>query len=317
METFCVDETQNEKRLDIVLSTHNLVSSRSVAKKMINSGKVKINSSDENITPKKTVRTRDIISFSLLPEVTTDIIPVAHPLDIIFEDDFLIIVNKPSGMVVHPAAGHHSDTLVNYLAHHTSLSNPESSRPGIVHRIDKDTSGLLVVAKDNETHENLAKQFERHSIQRIYQAIIWGVPKTGKGRIDQPIGRHPANRKKFAVRGSGKNAVTHWQILKRFTHLCLIECQLETGRTHQIRVHLNSIGHSVLGDPVYGRFRTFAKKYPEELKNTLKQVSGQSLHAISLGFIHPKTHEDMNFQSALPIEMQKVLSVLNTCSLEL
>lgn len=316
METFYVDETQNDKRLDIVLSTQSSISSRSVAKKMINSGSVQLNASNENIAPKKTVYTGDIISFSLIPQETTDIIPIAHPLDIIFEDAFLLVVNKPSGMVVHPAAGHHSDTLVNYLAHHTDLSSQDSIRPGIVHRIDKDTSGLLVVAKDNDTHEKLAQQFERHSIQRIYQAIIWGTPKTGKGTIDQPIGRHPTNRKKFSVKASGKNAVTHWKILKRFTHLSLIECQLETGRTHQIRVHLNSIGHSVLGDPVYGRFRNFAKKYPEELKTTLKQVSGQCLHAISLGFIHPQTQEQMNFQSDLPMEMQKVLTILNTYCME-
>ncbi len=311
METFCVDETQNNKRLDIVLSTQSTISSRSAAKKMINNGRVQINSSNEKVTPKRTVKTGDIITFSVFDKETTEITPISYPLDIVYEDPYILVVNKPSGMVVHPAVGHHSDTLVNYLVHYTNLSNKDCIRPGIVHRIDKDTSGLLVVAKDNNTHEKLAQQFADHSISRKYQAIIWGVPNKREGTVNQPIGRHPSDRKKFTVKAGGKNAITHWRVLKQYTYLSLIECKLETGRTHQIRVHLSSIGHSILGDPVYGRFRSYAKKYSDDLKSALKQVSSQALHAISLGFIHPYTQEQTHFQSSLPTEMRNILNLLN------
>ncbi len=310
MEYLRAGKCHDSKRLDIVLSSHEKIFSRSEAKRLINDGRVKVNGSDDNVAPKRIIRTDDVIEFSAAPPVVSELIPVPYPLEIVYEDKHLLIVDKPTNMVVHPSIGHHSDTLVNYLLHHSKLSNTDATRPGIVHRIDKDTSGLLVVAKDNDTHEKLARQFRLHEISRKYEAIVWGVPDRQKGVIDQPLGRHPVDRKKFAIKSGGKRAVTHWRVLKRFDHLSLLECTLETGRTHQIRVHLSSIGHSLLGDPVYGRFRHYAKKYPQDVVSVLKQSTSQALHAKSLGFLHPQTHEWMEFQSPLPAEMQRVISTL-------
>ncbi len=312
METLCVDETFDLKRLDIALASHEKVSSRSEAQRIIKNSRVLVNQCNENITPKKTVRAGDVISFICPPPPETDLIAVPYDLDIVFEDSYLIVINKPSGMVVHPSAGHHTDTLVNYLLHYTNLSDNNPARPGIVHRIDKDTSGLLVVAKDNASHEKLAQQFFNHQISRKYQAIVWGIPKTSHGTINQPLGRHPNDRKKFTIRPGGKQAITHWRLLKKFQYLSLIQCKLETGRTHQIRVHLNSIGHSLLGDPIYGRYRNYTKKLPDQTVTMLKQYVGQALHAKSLEFEHPKTGKKTCFDSELPTKMKQVISLLET-----
>ena len=310
MESLRVSETLDLKRLDVVLSTHEKISSRSEAQRLIHSGSVQINHSRANVSPKKTVRADDIITFTLLPQPVSEVLPVPYELDILFEDPYLLIVNKPSGVVVHPAAGHTSDTLVNYLLYHSKLSGKDPIRPGIVHRIDKDTSGLLVIAKDNKTHDHLARQFYDHSVLRIYQAIVWGVPKESKGKIDQPLGRHPHHRKKFTIRENGKQAITRWKIVKGYRYLSLIECRLETGRTHQIRVHLSSIGHPLLGDSVYGTFKNYAQKFPADLKIILKGCIGQALHAKSLGFIHPKTGKWLEHHSNLPEEMETVQKAL-------
>ncbi len=310
MESLYVDEFNDTKRLDIVLSSHEKISSRSEAQKLIKNGNVQINRSSEKATSKKIVKAGDIITFSVADPPQTEFIPVPYDLDIIFEDQDIIIVNKPSGMVVHPAVGHHADTLVNYLLHHSILSDFESTRPGIVHRIDKDTSGLLVVAKNNKSHEKLAKQFSVHQVSRKYEAIVWGAPKKNGGVIDQPLGRHPVHRKKFTIKSNGKHAVTKWRMLKNFNYLSLLECRLETGRTHQIRVHLSSIGHPLLGDPVYGTFRYYANKYSDEVKSLLKQFTGQALHAKSLGFEHPQTGKWLDFQVPLPTNMEIAVSKL-------
>ncbi len=310
MESLRVSETLDLKRLDVVLTSHEKISSRSEAQRLIHAGTVQINDSNAKVSPKKTVRADDIITFTLLPQPESELLPVPYDLDILYEDSYLLIVNKPSGVVVHPAAGHSSDTLVNYLLHHSRLSGKDPIRPGIVHRIDKDTSGLLVVAKDNETHDHLARQFFDHTILRIYQAIVWGVPKESKGIIDQPLGRHPHHRKKFTIREDGKQALTRWKIVKGYRYLSLLECRLETGRTHQIRVHLSSIGHSLLGDSVYGTFKNYAQKFPSDLNSILKGCSGQTLHAKSLGFIHPKTGEWLEHHSNLPEEMETVQQAL-------
>lgn len=306
MESFIVTDAQDRQRLDVVLSSHEKICSRAEAQRIIHAGTVQINHSTEGATPKKSVKSGEIITFELLPQPVTDVVPVPYDLDILYEDSFLLIVNKPSGVVVHPAAGHTSDTLVNYLLHHTRLSGKDPIRPGIVHRIDKDTSGLLVVAKDNETHDHLARQFFEHRILRIYHAVVWGVPKQSSGTIKHPLGRHPQNRKKFAVRENGKQALTRWKIVKAYRYLSLIECRLETGRTHQIRVHLSSIGHPLLGDSVYGSFKNYAQKFPESLKSILQACNGQLLHAKSLGFIHPKTEKWLEYHSDLPEEMESV-----------
>jgi len=310
MEFIHVDENLITMRLDIALSNHETIQSRSEAKKIINAGNVLINDKSDFVKAKYILRAGDVISFSPLSKVELELTPVPYPLDIIFEDDCLLIVNKPVGMVVHPAPGHPKDTLVNYLLHHTKLSAVDAIRPGIVHRIDKDTSGLLVVAKDSKSHEFLAKQFFDHSIKRNYQAVIWGIPDSPDGIIEKPLGRHPVDRKKRAIVETGKSAITHWKLLESYHHLSLIDCQLQTGRTHQIRVHLKSIGHGILGDQLYGKFRTFARNYPDHIKKILKEYPSQALHARSLGFVHPDSKEWVAFNSEPPDQMQSLIATL-------
>ncbi|MDQ8757989.1 RluA family pseudouridine synthase [Sphingosinicella sp. LHD-64] len=231
-------------------------------------------------------------------------------LEIVFEDDHLLVVDKPAGMVVHPAAGNPDGTLVNALLHHCAgrLSGIGGvARPGIVHRIDKDTSGLLVVAKTDVAHEGLAAQFAKHSIDRRYLAITSGVPIPASGTVDAPLARSAANRKKIAiVEGNrGKRAVTHYRIVTPLRDASLTECRLETGRTHQVRVHMASIGHPLLGDPVYGR----AKPQHRELLKRLN-FHRQALHAAALGFVHPVSKENLSFQSALPSDIQELFGAL-------
>ena len=232
------------------------------------------------------------------------------PLRVIFEDEHLLVVDKPAGLVVHPAAGNRDGTLVNALLHHCggSLSGIGGvARPGIVHRIDKDTSGLLVVAKTDVAHEGLAKQFAAHSIDRRYLAIVNGVPKTKEGTVDAPLARSAANRKKIAiVEGNrGKRAVTHWTRISSLREAALVECRLETGRTHQVRVHMASIGHPLLGDPVYGRS---GKTHGKILKDLM--FHRQALHAAELGFTHPATKRRLSFASAMPPDMQELFNAL-------
>jgi 23S rRNA pseudouridine1911/1915/1917 synthase len=232
------------------------------------------------------------------------------PLTVVFEDEHLLVVDKPAGLVVHPAAGNLDGTLVNALLHHCrgSLSGIGGvARPGIVHRIDKDTSGLLVVAKTDVAHEGLAKQFAAHSIDRRYLAIVNGVPKLSQGTVDAPLARSAANRKKIAiVEGSrGKRAVTHWKRLNVLKDAALVECRLETGRTHQVRVHMASIGHPLVGDPVYGRT---GRKHGKLLKEL--QFHRQALHAAELGFIHPVTKNRLSFSSPMPPDMQELFNAL-------
>ncbi len=232
------------------------------------------------------------------------------PLKVIFEDEHLLVVDKPAGLVVHPAAGNRDRTLVNALLHHcgASLSGIGGvARPGIVHRIDKDTSGLLVVAKTDVAHEGLARQFAAHSIDRRYLAIVNGVPKTGGGTIDAPLARSSANRKKMAIvaEGRGKRAVTHWKRLETLRDAALVECRLETGRTHQVRVHMASIGHSLIGDPVYGGSGKTHRKLLDGL-----DFRRQALHAAQLGFVHPATNHLLSFESGMPPDMQELFSAL-------
>lgn len=231
-------------------------------------------------------------------------------LPIIFEDDHLLVVDKPAGMVVHPAAGNLDGTLVNALLHHCAgrLSSIGGvARPGIVHRIDKGTSGLLVVAKTDTAHEGLSAQFAKHNIDRRYQAIVAGVPNPASGTVDAPLARSSTNRQKMAIvaEGRGKRAVTHYQLETPLRNSSLIECRLETGRTHQVRVHMTLIGHPLLGDPVYGR----PKITHRDLLNAL-DFKRQALHAAELGFIHPITKESLSFKSAIPSDMQELLTAL-------
>ncbi|SEM43883.1 ribosomal large subunit pseudouridine synthase D [Sphingomonas gellani] len=230
------------------------------------------------------------------------------PLVIAFEDEHLLVVDKPAGLVVHPAAGNLDGTLVNALLHHCrgSLSGIGGvARPGIVHRIDKDTSGLLVVAKTDRAHEGLAKQFAAHSIDRRYRAIVGGRP-LAEGKVDAPLARSPSNRKKIAIVSNGKRAVSFYRTLRTFRDAALVECRLETGRTHQVRVHMASIGHALLGDPVYGRDKGATKALLETLG-----FRRQALHAATLGFIHPITTQSMSFSSEMPPDMQELFSALH------
>jgi 23S rRNA pseudouridine1911/1915/1917 synthase len=231
-------------------------------------------------------------------------------LEIVFEDDHLLVVDKPAGMVVHPAAGNSDGTLVNALLHHCAgrLSGIGGvARPGIVHRIDKDTSGLLVVAKTDVAHEGLSAQFARHSIERRYQAIVAGLPLPSSGIVDAPLARSSANRQKMAIvdEGRGKRSVTHYRLVTPLRAASLVECRLETGRTHQVRVHMTSIGHPLLGDPAYGRTRSDHR----ELLNRL-DFKRQALHAAVLSFVHPISREGLSFQSAVPSDMQELFMAL-------
>jgi 23S rRNA pseudouridine1911/1915/1917 synthase len=242
------------------------------------------------------------------------------PLDILFEDEHLLVLNKPAGLVVHPAAGHADGTLVNALIAHCgdSLSGIGGvKRPGIVHRLDKDTSGLLVVAKTDAAHQGLSALFADHgrsgSLVREYQALVWGVPQMRSGTVDAPLGRHPRLREKMAVisEARGRHAVTHWRLERGFAVASLISCRLETGRTHQIRVHLAHIGHPLLGDAVYGGgFKSKAGQLSEPARRALSQLGRQALHAAKLGFVHPATGEELFFQSPPPADLSNLISVL-------
>lgn len=307
-----VTETDVGKRLDAYVAEATELT-RSAAAKLIESGDVLVRGKAEG----KNYRLRmcDTVEISIPAPVPCDAQPQDIPLDIVYEDEDLIVINKPCGMVVHPAAGNPDGTLVNALLYHCkeSLSGIGGTvRPGIVHRIDKDTSGLLVVAKHDAAHLYLAEQLKGHHIQRVYYAIAIGNLKEDCGTVDAPIGRHPIDRKKMAViRNSeyrSREAVTHWSVLARgeaegqsFT---LVRCELETGRTHQIRVHLASIGHPLLGDPLYGGGNT---RFEARHKTWLQ---GQALHAGELTFAHPKNGEKVNFSCPMPDDMQKAVKYI-------
>lgn len=273
-------------RLDVFLS-ENAEVSRSRAEALIKQGLVSVNSVVRSKAGYE-LKPRDRVAFTLPEPEPTDIIPQDIPLRIIYEDESLAVVYKPSGMVVHPAAGNPDGTLVNaLLAALGSLSVVGGvERPGIVHRIDKDTSGLLLVAKTDLAHQSLSKQIGEHSVERVYKAIVCGHFRENEGRVDAPIGRHPTDRKKMAIVQGGRPAVTSWRVLEELRGASLVECRLTTGRTHQIRVHMASLGHPVLGDPVYS-----FKKPPYEVEG------GQLLHAGVIGFDHPVTGERMRFEA--------------------
>lgn len=274
--------------------------SRSKLQKMINNGNVLVNGNP--VKNSYIVKVDDEISIDENYDDEIKIVPENISLDIIYEDEYLLVVNKPSGMVVHPAPGNYSGTLVNALMYHcNNLSKVNSEiRPGIVHRIDADTSGLLVIAKNDDVHNNLAEQIKNHTVVRKYIALVWGVINEDSATIDAPIGRDKNNRKKMCVTAdNSKEAITHIKVLKRYNNATLIECKLETGRTHQIRVHMEYINHPVVNDPVYGN------------KKLLDSDFGQMLHAKTLGFIHPITNEYLEFNSNVPEEFTKLEEKFN------
>ncbi len=298
---FLINEELDGERIDKALNLLIDSLSRSFIAKLIKDSQVIVNG--KTVKASYSLKTDDEVVFSLPPSIQPDIQPENIPLNILFEDKEVIVINKPKGMVVHPAAGHYSGTLVNALMYHcgNELSGINGvMRPGIVHRIDMDTTGSLIICKNDKSHNFIAEQLREHSITRKYHAICYGVIKEDTGTINKPIGRHPTDRKKMAVNDkNGKEAITHFKVLERFQNYTYIECQLETGRTHQIRVHMASIGHPLLGDEVYAPGR----KHPFHLE-------GQTLHAKILGFIHPDSKEYIELDAPLPEYFEKLLNIL-------
>lgn len=287
-------------RIDKYLAEQLPDITRSYLQKLLKDGSVQMNGKPVKASTKTAVGA--VIALTIPEPEEPEILPENIPLDILYEDSDVILINKPKNMVVHPAAGHYTGTLVNALMYHCrgDLSGINGVlRPGIVHRIDKDTTGVLIVCKNDRAHNALAEQLKEHSITRKYHAIVCGNLKEDEGTVDAPLGRHPQDRKKMAiVRSGGKRAVTHYRVLERFGNDTYIECQLETGRTHQIRVHMASLGHPLLGDEIYGRAKSPFK------------LEGQTLHAMVLGFIHPTTGEYMEFEAPLPEYFEKLLEKL-------
>lgn len=296
---YMVSDEQAGTRLDVVVSILDPDLTRSRVQKLISEGKVRVHGKAAKSNYK--VRTGDRVEVEIPPLEALELRPEEIPLDIVYEDRDILVINKPQGMVVHPAAGNYSGTLVNALLEHCEdLSGINGViRPGIVHRIDKDTSGLLVVAKNDKAHLGLAEQIKEHHVARKYIALVHGNVVEPKGVVEAPIGRDPKDRKKMAVvTRNSKHAVTRYAVIERFGNYTLIECALETGRTHQIRVHMAYIGHPVAGDPVYG-----PRKNPLGLK-------GQALHAFLLDLVHPTTGEDMEFKVGLPNYFEELLEEL-------
>jgi len=295
---FVATEETEDERVDKVLSALMDSLSRSYIQKLLSDGKVRVNG--KSIKASYRVRTEDLIQVKVPRAVSPDIAPEDIPLDILYEDEDVIVVNKPKGMVVHPAPGHYRGTLVNALLFHCkgNLSGINGVlRPGIVHRIDRDTTGSVIACKNDRAHNSIARQLKEHTIVRRYHAIVHGVLKEDEGTIHTLIGRHPTERKKMAVRiDAGKDAITHYRVLKHMDRFTYVECILETGRTHQIRVHMAHIGHPLLGDQVYGP------------KNCPFSLEGQTLHAKILGFVHPSRGEYIETDAPLPEYFQKILN---------
>ena len=294
-------ETDAGTRLDAWLAANLKATTRSGAVKLIEGGSVTV----EGKLPSKKDKLRggETVEVTLPEAEEVDLLPQDIPLDIVYEDADVIVVNKPKGLVVHPAPGHPDGTLVNALLHHCgdSLSGiGGEKRPGIVHRIDRDTSGLMIAAKNDAAHVSLSAQLQDHTLSRVYRCIVTGNLRADSGTVDAPIGRHPIDRKKMAVVAGGRRAVTHWRVLERFQGYTYVECRLETGRTHQIRVHMAHTGHPILGDTVYGN------------KKEVKGLQGQCLHAVGLRFIHPRTGEPVELSCPLTEEFEEQLKKLRS-----
>ena len=307
-------EERPTERLDTYLCECLPEISRSQLKKLIDNKQILLNGTPVKASLK--LKGGESILVNLPEPEPIEAIPEDIPLDILYEDQDLIVINKPAGMVVHPAAGHSQGTLVNALLHHCDdlAGIGGELRPGIVHRIDKDTSGVLVATKNDQSHQHLAEQFKQHSIDRHYMALIHGCPDQDSGTIDQPLGRHPLQRKKMSGKArNAKRAVTHWKVLKRYPgeRLCLIELKLETGRTHQIRVHFAEMNLPLVADPLYGSKSKLAAIKDPKLKKLIAQLPGQALHAQRLGFIHPRTGKHLEFSCKMPDTLSHLINYLD------
>jgi 23S rRNA pseudouridine1911/1915/1917 synthase len=314
---YIIPEYLSGERLDKALSSLCEESSRSQIQKAIKNGHLVLNDKIiSNLSSK--VKENDAVEINIEEEIPEHIEPTNIPLDIVYEDEDLIVINKNSNMTVHPGAGNHNDTLVNALLYYSkNLSDVGGEiRPGIVHRLDKTTSGLMVVAKNNQAHVHLAEQIESRNLVRRYKALAWGMLKQTEGTIDIPIGRSTSDRKKMNTlkNGGGKSAITHYKVLEiiRGGLFSLVECKLETGRTHQIRVHMSHIAHSIVGDQTYGNNARKIHGCPDHLKENLRKMGHQALHSFYMSFDHPKTGEKMEFEQDIPEDYQALLSFIRT-----
>ena len=315
---FIVEESENNLRVDVIINKREELISRTRIKKLILKEKLKLNN---NIikNPSKKVIAGDKLTLQIPKPEKASLKPYDFKLKIIYEDEDLMVINKPAGIIMHPGAGNYDKTIVNALMNYdkNSLSNiGDELRPGIVHRIDKNTSGLVVIAKNNETHENLSKQFRDHSISRVYQLLVWGKLRPSSGKIDTFISRSSKNRQLMEVsRSKGKRAITKYKTLETFENdktptLSLVECKLETGRTHQIRVHMTHKGNSIVGDDKYKKKYKKIKNIDEKLEQSIYKVDRQFLHAKTLGFIHPRSGKELVFSSILPKHLLNLLKML-------
>ena len=319
---FIVEDNENNLRVDVLINKREELISRTRIKNLILKEKLKLN--DEIIrSPSKKVVHGDKLSLTIPEPEEASLKPYNFQLDIIYEDEDLLVINKPAGIIMHPGAGNYDETIVNALIHYdkNSLSTiGDELRPGIVHRIDKNTSGLVVIAKNNETHEHLSKQFSDHTITRVYQLLIWGKLRPSTGKIDTFITRSSKNRQLMEVSQSkGKYAITNYKTIEIFENdktptLSLVECKLETGRTHQIRVHMTFKGNSIVGDDKYKKKYKKLKNIDVGIESLISKLDRQFLHAKTLGFIHPKTNEEMIFSSILPQELNNLLKMLRNTS---
>jgi len=319
---FIVKDSENNLRIDVLINKREELISRTRIKNLILKEKLKLN--DKIIkSPSKKVITGDKLSLKIPEPEEGYLKPYDFKLKIIHEDENLLIIDKPAGIIMHPGAGNYDKTIVNALVNYdkNSLSTiGDELRPGIVHRIDKNTSGLVVIAKNNKTHENLSKQFSNHTITRVYQLLIWGKLRPSSGRIDTYITRSSKNRQLMEVsRSKGKRAITNYKTIETFENdktptLSLVECKLETGRTHQIRVHMSHIGNNIVGDDKYKKKYKKLKNIDVRLESLISKLNRQFLHAKTLGFIHPRTNEEMVFSSILPKELNNLLKMLRNTS---
>ena len=315
---FIVKESESNLRVDVLINKKEVSVSRTRIKNLILREKLKLNNEILK-NPSKKVVAGDIINLLIPKPEKASLRPYDFKLEIIYEDDDLLIINKPAGIIMHPGAGNYDKTIVNALIYYDkdSLSNiGDELRPGIIHRIDKNTSGLVVIAKNNKAHEDLSKQFSEHTILREYQLLIWGKLRPSSGKIETYIVRSSRNRQLMEVsRSKGKKAITNYKTIEIFENekvptLSLIECKLETGRTHQIRVHMNYKGNSIIGDDKYKKKYKKLKNVDLEIQNSITKLKRQFLHAKTLGFIHPRTKKEMVFSSILPKELNNILKML-------